>query len=377
MHITTKAKKYLKENGSKAFLSRVKMHFAFVKSKEYVNKNGIYVLKSKNKYVYPKSNDIFVLSNNIYKESKLKDQINELNNNGYSVHYYHTKEDKNIYESILPIVENKKVSQDDMKKIRNKTVILEGKIKVDKSNTIYKNKNNKFLSKFNNKNIISKCIEALIKYNKYEYEIIVIDNCSKDGSYELLEKEYKKKIKLYKNVKNGCSSGRNLAIKKTNKDYLLFLDSDQIVENINWLDNYLKIINDKNTVGWAAGWFNKKGFAGQIVDNYELRCMPPGILYRTDIGYLGSGGLFVSRKIIEETEGFDENYDPTGYEDTDISLQIRNLGYELVYCPYLGLKHEAHQTTSNVLNDEKINKNANYFKNKWNEKNKKLLRYIR
>ncbi len=383
-----KATNYLKDNGLKAFLSRIKMHFAFVKSKEYINKNGIYFLKRKNNNMFFKLKHIYVLSKYTYKDSCLKEQICDLNNNGYAVHYYHMKDDNNEYNEILPVVENKKITVNDIKQINDKTVIIEGNIKVNKSNIIFKEKVNRVMDiykknisivvlNYNNKKIIARCLDSLIKYNKYEYEIIVVDNNSTDGSYELLKEEYNKKITLYKNSKNGCSSGRNLAISKTKTDYLLFLDSDQIVQSKNWLDNYLRIINDNNAVGWAAGWFNKKGTAGQIVDNYELRCMPPGMLYRTDIGYLGSGGLFVSRKVLKDTEGFDEKYDPTGYEDTDISLQIRNLGYELIYCPYLGIIHEAHQTTKNVLNNKRIDKNANYFKNKWIKNNKKLLRYIR
>ncbi len=388
MNKVTKAINYFKDNGFKAFLSRIKMHFAFAKSKEYDNKNGIYVLKRKNNYLFLKSKHIYVLSKVSFKDSNLKDQINKFNNDGYAIHYYHLNDDNNEYDEILPLVENKKITEKDIKSINNKVVIIEGKIKVNKSNIIFKEKINKVLDvyknnisvivlNYNNKNIITKCIDSLIKYNKYDYEIVVIDNGSVDGSYELLKEKYDKKISLYKNNKNGCSSGRNLAISKTKKDYLLFLDSDQIVENQNWLDNYLKIINDNNAISWAAGWFNKKGYAGQIADNYEMRCMPPSMLYRIDVGYLGSGGMLISRKIINETEGFDINYDPTGYEDTDISLQIRNLGYELIYCPYLGIRHEAHQTTNKVLDDKKINKNAIYFKNKWLKINKRLLRCIR
>ena len=364
------------------------MNISYEKSKEYRNSKGIYKLKRNNQYLYLKKEEIIVISENNFANSHLKDKINELNSDGYAVKYYHLEKDRNKYTQILPVVENKRISEESILSIKNKVVLVEGNIKIDKSNKLYSDNINNIKSEFidnitiivlnyNNKNIIIECINSLLKYNKYKYRIIIVDNGSTDGSYEEIKKRYNNKIMLLKNNKNGCSSGRNLGVNEANTDYLLFLDSDQIVKNNNWLDNYLELINEQNVIGWAAGWFNKKGHSGSITDNFELRCMPPEYLYRTDIGYLGSGGMFLSKAVFNKTNGFDTNFDPTGYEDTDLSLQIRNLGCELIYCPYLGIEHRPHQTTAKVLNNKKIDENANYFKNKWERINRELLKFIR
>ena len=85
----------------------------------------------------------------------------------------------------------------------------------------------------------------------------------------------------------------------------------------------------------------------------------------------------MTRKIFNEIGGFDENYDPTCYEDTDISLKIRDYNKEIIYCPYLGIEHLPHQTTkSGSLQHEKlIKKKGKYFINKWKQKNPELLDY--
>ena len=233
---------------------------------------------------------------------------------------------------------------------------------------------------YNNKSVIKKCLDTLLKNNyKYNYEIIVVDNKSTDGSYEMIKKMYKG-IKLYRNSKNGCSSGRNLGVSKATKDYILFLDSDQWVLNKFWLDNYIEIIKKDNIgVGWAAGLFNKKGYSFHTVDNFEYRYMPPLGFYRRDIGYLGTGGLMIKKSFLNKIGGFDENYDPTCYEDTDLSLNIRHNGKEIVYCPFLGVGHLPHQTTKSGSKSHKelIKNKGKYFVNKWNEKNPKLLKYIK
>ena len=85
----------------------------------------------------------------------------------------------------------------------------------------------------------------------------------------------------------------------------------------------------------------------------------------------------VVKKLFDEIGGFDENYDPTCYEDTDISLKIRNVGKEIVYCPYLGIIHNPHQTTKSGSNEHSvlIKNKGDYFVKKWKLENKKLLNY--
>lgn len=235
---------------------------------------------------------------------------------------------------------------------------------------------------YNNKKIIEKCIDSLLKYNhRYKYEIIVVDNQSQDGSYELIKRKYKN-IKVLRNSKNGCSSGRNLGVANSSKEYVIFLDSDQWVTNDFWLDNYIEVLSSNSSVGavgWAGGWFNKKGLAYHTFENFEYRYMPPQGLYRSDIGYLGSGGLMMSKKLFKKIKGFDLNYDPTCYEDTDLSVNIRHHKKEIVYCPYLGIEHNPHQTTKSGshIHDILIKEKGYYFVKKWKKINPKLLDYCK
>ncbi len=236
---------------------------------------------------------------------------------------------------------------------------------------------------YNNKGIIDRCIDSLLRYNKrYSYEIIIVDNKSTDGSLEQMKNKYKDKIKIIENEKNGCSSGRNLGVKNATKEYIMFLDSDQWAMNEYWIEPYFEILNkvpNVGLIGWAAGWFNKYGKAYHVVDSFAYRYMPQSGLCRKDIGYLGSGGMMIKKELFDKVEGFDLFYDPTCYEDTDLSLKIRNEGFEIYYCPYLGVMHLPHQTTKSGSSAHKklTNEKQEYFTKKWNEKNPDLLKYIK
>lgn len=236
---------------------------------------------------------------------------------------------------------------------------------------------------YNNKNVIENCIDSIIKFNeRYGVEIIVIDNQSTDGSYELLKEKYQDKIKLYQNSKNGCSSGRNLGVSKTNKKYIMFLDSDQWVMHKYWLEPYIEILTKDEKIGvlgWAAGWFNKDGYSYHVVDSFPYKYMPPIGLYRCDIGYLGTGGMILKKELFDRVNGFDLYYDPTCYEDTDLSLKIRNEGKEIAYTTYLGVGHLPHQTTKSGTkeHDNLIKSKGDYFISKWKKINPQLLKYIK
>lgn len=235
---------------------------------------------------------------------------------------------------------------------------------------------------YNNKNVIFNCLDTLIRYSdRYGYEIIVVDNQSTDGSYEMMCEKYQN-VKLYRNSKNGCSSGRNLGLANATKEYVIFLDSDQWIIHENWLDVYLQIFDDIENVGaigWTGGWFNRKGFSFHTVYNFSYEYMPPKFFCRRDIGYLGTGGMMVKKALLDDIGGFDLNYDPTCYEDTDISLEIRHRGKELYYCPYLGVGHLPHQTTKSGsdAHEKLIKEKGNYFVSKWKNKNKNLLKYVK
>lgn len=234
----------------------------------------------------------------------------------------------------------------------------------------------------NNKSVIKRCVDSLLAHRQYaKYEIIVVDNQSEDGSFEFLKEEYADQIVLVQNNKNGCSSGRNLGVKMAQGDYLCFLDSDQWVISDLWMENSLYLLEQYGKIGavsWGAGWFSPGKVVGSIVDYYELRGIRRArYAYRRDIAYLATSGLMMKKRLFEEIGGFDEAYDPTCFEDTDLSLSIRHAGYELAYCPNIPIMHLPHQTTNSGSAAHKalMARNGKYFETKWKRLHSELLEY--
>src|SRR3989344_5142369 len=86
---------------------------------------------------------------------------------------------------------------------------------------------------FNTRQLTVECVRSIKKtVKKSTYEIIVVDNDSKDDSVEKLQ-ELAQEIKELKVVdhgeNSGFSKGNNIGVKKSSGRYILFLNSDTVV----------------------------------------------------------------------------------------------------------------------------------------------------
>ncbi len=125
---------------------------------------------------------------------------------------------------------------------------------------------------YNSEKYISQCIDSCINQKNYKnYEIIVVDDGSKDNSKRII-KNYKKKIKFINLKKNiGIEKSVNLAIKKSLGKFIIRLDSDDIFledilyenirklknKNIDFVYSNYYLINEKNT-------YKKKNFLTNV-----------------------------------------------------------------------------------------------------------------
>ena len=105
---------------------------------------------------------------------------------------------------------------------------------------------------YNAENFIKRCLDSIIKCNNKKLEIIIVDDCSVDNSYEIC-KSYENKydfIKLYKNKKNsGVSFSRNYGIEQARGDYITFVDSDDEISE-DYIKSVFEILNSKKDIDY-------------------------------------------------------------------------------------------------------------------------------
>lgn len=84
---------------------------------------------------------------------------------------------------------------------------------------------------YNKEHYIEKTVESVLKLKNIDYELILINDGSTDKSLEIIN-QYKKisNIKIVNKENGGASSAKNLGMKESKGEYLLFLDADDLID---------------------------------------------------------------------------------------------------------------------------------------------------
>lgn len=92
---------------------------------------------------------------------------------------------------------------------------------------------------YNVEQYLRECLESLYKINKIDYEIILVNDGSKDNSREIMEEFYNlypDKTVIVDKENGGLSSARNAGMRVAKGDYISFIDSDDFID----VDEYTK-----------------------------------------------------------------------------------------------------------------------------------------
>lgn len=99
---------------------------------------------------------------------------------------------------------------------------------------------------YNAEKTLCRCIESVVRQNYNNYELILINDGSVDGSADICNRyanEYQQIRYAYKN-NGGVSSARNLGLKLARGEYIAFLDSDDFFAN-DYFETVSNILDEK------------------------------------------------------------------------------------------------------------------------------------
>lgn len=84
---------------------------------------------------------------------------------------------------------------------------------------------------YNVKDYLDECLKSVCEQTYTELEILVIDDCSNDGSAEMCDEWAQKdnRIKVFHTANNGVSEARNLGLQNATGKYIAFVDSDDYI----------------------------------------------------------------------------------------------------------------------------------------------------
>ena len=208
---------------------------------------------------------------------------------------------------------------------------------------------------WNGKDLTIECLESLKQVNYSNFNILVVDNGSTDGSVELLKEKFPEVsiLVLEKNLGYAAGNNRGFAsLKPDPPEFVIFLNNDTIVDE-NFIGPLVKQLlthkkasqtvpkiyyeNDPKLIWYAGGIVNL--WTGSIY-HLGIRQYDGPAYSKTHKTKYATGCCFCMRyEEFKEFGGFDEAF-PMYSEDVDLSLWIRAAGKQVWFVPDSKIWHK-------------------------------------
>ena len=201
------------------------------------------------------------------------------------------------------------------------------------------------IATYNRGEVLCNTIGMLLAQDFDDYEIIVVDQTPHYPAevQRRLDFLIGTRVRYYKLPYPNVSAARNLGIRAAQAEIVNFLDDDVIIERDYIRLHYLNFVNPDKKIGAVTG----------LILDYEYQCGQDGLKFMKSrlavkdevklgdmvaVRWLTTCNVSYLRKALFEAEMFDENMS-TYCEDLDISIRVRNLGYQLLLNTKINVFH--------------------------------------
>lgn len=234
--------------------------------------------------------------------------------------------------------------------------------------------------------ILKKCVDSILELTNYEnFEIIIVDNNSIEAeTLEYLEfvASHKKISVLRLECAFNFSYLNNQAVKKAKGSQIVLMNNDIEVITPTWIEEMLAYSQHENTgcVGARLYYENEQiqhsgvlcGFHG--VAGHRLRNVPRGdpgpnclIVVPQEISAVTAAVMMIKKSVLEKAGGLDEGL-AVAFNDVDLCLKVKMLGYRNIYVPsaeffhYESVTRGADDTPEKKIREQR---EIGIMKNRW------------
>ena len=210
---------------------------------------------------------------------------------------------------------------------------------------------------WNTKKLLEDCLRSIFKFTKdISFEVIVVDNGSKDGSQDMVKKKFPQ-VKLIPNKDNlGFAKANNQGIKIARGKYTLLLNSDtyliensfkKIIEDVNKFDNLGAmgplLLNEDRSIQQSVGFFPNlpQVFCwmtfiddlpvGTVLKPYHV---DHDSFYKSthEVDWVTGAAFLIPRKVVDKIGMLDKKIFMYG-EDFEWCFRIKKAGFKVYFSP--------------------------------------------
>jgi GT2 family glycosyltransferase len=231
---------------------------------------------------------------------------------------------------------------------------------------------------FDKRDFTLDCLQSVCQQDYPSFDVVVVDNGSSDGSADAVAERFPKVHLVRSPVNLGASGGRNLGIQhaagRFQSEYFLFLDNDTIIQK-NCLGRLVAELSRDVKAGMACPKAYQDLAGNRIMSAGICVNFSTGAVYdrgsgETDRGQFdqiqtvsacGAFGFLVRAKLLKRLNGFDDMFNPYGWEDVDICLRAKRLGFHTLYVPLATLVHRGGRVGRGIVQSYERFKARNFI----------------
>ncbi len=211
---------------------------------------------------------------------------------------------------------------------------------------------------------IGECLTSLRERTSgVEYETIVVDNASGDGTAEIIAREHPRARLMARRRNAGLSAAVNEAVAASCGTHVMVVNPDaRFVDNVpGVLSAYLrehrdvgivapKLINDDGSLqlscrsfpGYTTALFNRHSLLTRLWPSnpFSRRYLLADFDHRSerDVDWVSGAALMFPRDVFDEVDGWDAGFFMYN-EDVDFCRRVHDAGYRVVYNPGVAIVH--------------------------------------
>lgn len=192
---------------------------------------------------------------------------------------------------------------------------------------------------WNGKGLTDQFIQSIQQHTEYDnYDIIVVDNDSSDGSEQYLCETYPNVTVIQTGSNLGYVGGINEAYLQTQYDAYFLANNDCVVRTDGWLKSLVDVLHQED-VGIVAPNNDPDAppyHGGQYQDGSYV---PPDVDEPVEVDTVSGAQVLVSADVFETIGLIDEKYFPAFNEEIDFCYRAQQAGFSVVFDPRVCVEH--------------------------------------